>query len=130
LDLSLAPIVEVLQDCQDLILAYAFGSIATGTASPASDADIAVLEAQPLTSGDRIGLIGRLAEATGRPIDLIDLREVGSPLLQVVLTTGRELFCRDTGAKALLMAKMVTDAEDFLPLRRRLLKERRDKWTD
>jgi predicted nucleotidyltransferase len=82
--------VKVLQDYQDLILAYAFGSVAAGTASPRSDVDIAVLGVEPLSSEDRIRLVGRLAEVTGR---LIDLREAGVPLLQVVLTAGRVLFC-------------------------------------
>jgi hypothetical protein len=52
--------------------------------------DIAVLGVEPLSSEDRIRLVGRLAEVTGR---LIDLREAGVPLLQVVLTAGRVLFC-------------------------------------
>lgn len=127
-DSSLDPVAKVLQRDPNVVLAYAFGSVAAGTATLESDLDVAVLGVEPLTTDDQTRMIGRLAEASGRPVDLIDLWEAGMPLLQIVLTTGRELVCHDLNAKASLMSRMVTDAEDFLPLRRRLLKERRDKW--
>ena len=53
-----------------------FGSVATGTARDDRDLDIAVQAAQPLSSSQKMALIGDLAEAMGRPVDLIDLRTV------------------------------------------------------
>lgn len=127
---ALEPVAEVLRDESDLVLAYAFGSVAKGKASSASDLDVGVLATAPLSGAEQRRLIGRLAQATGRPIDLVDLREAGMPLLQVILTTGRELFCRDDRVKAALLTWMLGQVEDFLPLRRRVLRERRELWID
>ena len=125
---ELASLRAVLQDDPELLLAYAFGSLADGRASPDSDADVAVLAARPLDAEHRRALIRSVAEVTGRPVDLVDLQEAGIPLLRIVLTEGRELFCRDRREKDRVIAKMLADVEDFLPLRRRMLRERRERW--
>ena len=117
----------VLEARRDVVLAYVFGSAAEGILSPESDVDVAVLAADELSAEERRSLIDDLAQATGRPVDLVDFRSVGSPLLQQILGTGREILCRDRAAKERLIVRMLGDAEDFLPLRRRLLKERRDR---
>src|SRR6056297_4257275 len=89
----LASLRDVLQDDPEVLLAYAFGSQADGQASFDSDADVAVLAARPLDVEHRRALIRSVAEVTGRPVDLVDLHEAGMPLLRIVLTEGRELFC-------------------------------------
>lgn len=127
-DPVLAALRDVLQDDPEVLLAYAFGSLAAGRASPDSDADVAVLAARPLDAEHRRALIRSVAEVTGRPVDLVDLQEAGIPLLRIVLTEGRELFCRDRREKDRVIAKMLADVEDFLPLRRRMLRERRERW--
>lgn len=127
-DPELASLRDVLQDDPEVLLAYAFGSLADGRASPESDADVAVLAARPLDAAHRRALIRSVTEVTGRPVDLVDLREAGMPLLRIVLTEGRELFCRDRREKDRVIAKMLADVEDFLPLRRRMLRERRERW--
>ena len=127
-DPELASLRGVLKDDPEVLLAYAFGSLADGRASPDSDADVAVLAARPLDAEHRRALIRSAAEVTGRPVDLVDLRDAGMPLLRIVLTEGRELFCRDRSEKGRLIAKMLADVEDFLPLRRRMLRERRERW--
>jgi uncharacterized protein len=127
-DPELASLRDALQDDAEVLLAYAFGSLAGGRASPDSDADVAVLAARPLDAEHRRALIRSVADVTGRPVDLLDLRDAGMPLLRIVLTEGRELFCRDRREKDRVIAKMLTDVEDFLPLRRRMLKERRERW--
>jgi predicted nucleotidyltransferase len=124
----LATLRDALQDDPEVLLAYAFGSLAGGRASFDSDADVAVLAARPLDAEHRRALIRVVAEVTGRPVDLVDLREAGMPLLRIILTEERELFCRDRREKDRIIAKMLTDVEDFLPLRRRMLKERRERW--
>lgn len=125
---AIEAITRALQEEDDLVLAYVFGSVADERATPSSDADVAVLATRPLGTDARKRLIQRLAHVTGRPIDLVDLREAGMPLLQIVLTEGREIICRDEAAKLALFTRMLADAEDFLPLRRRMLKERRERW--
>lgn len=125
---ELAWLRDVLQDDPAVLLAYAFGSLADGRASPDSDADVAVLAARPLDAEHRRALIRAVADVTGRPVDLVDLHEAGMPLSRIVLTEGRELFCRDRREKDRIIAKMLADVEDFLPLRRRMLRERRERW--
>lgn len=63
-----------------LELAFVFGSVVRGPARDDRDLDIAVQAPQPLSSSQKMALIGDLAEAMGRPVDLIDWRTVGEPL--------------------------------------------------
>jgi len=128
---SASPLDDVraaLEARPDVVLACAFGSAASGTLAPDSDLDVAVLARDELEVDAQRSLISDLAQATGRPVDLVDLRTVGSPLLQQILGTGREVLCRDRAAKERLILRMLGDAEDFLPLRRRALRRRRERW--
>lgn len=113
---------------EDLRFATLFGSVATGRAGPASDLDVAVFATEPLNAERKIALIARLAELSGRPVDLVDLRTAGVLVTREALTRGRVLFCRDRRAYGELAARMVTDAADFLPYVERLLRERRRAW--
>ena len=113
---------------EDLCFAILFGSVATGRAGSASDLDVAVFATEPLSAERKIALIARLAELTGRPVDLLDLRTAGVLVTREALTKGRLLFCRDRRAYGELAARMVTDAADFLPYVERLLRERRSAW--
>jgi predicted nucleotidyltransferase len=107
--------------------AIVFGSMATGTARADSDLDLAVDIGCPLTSEDRLALITDLSSFCGRPVDLVDLRTVGEPLLGQILQNGQRLLGThaDFGD---LIARHFTDSADFLPLRRRIQDERRRAW--
>ncbi len=113
---------------EDLRFAILFGSVAADRAGPASDLDVAVFATGPLSAEHKRRLIARLAELSGRPVDLVDLRTAGVLVTREALTRGRLLFCRDRGAYRELTARMVTDAADFLPYVERLLRERRSAW--
>lgn len=118
----------LLNEQQDISLAYLFGSLARGEARADSDLDLAILTQQPLTAKRKISLIEELALTSGRPVDLIDLREAGEPLLGEILGKG----IRVKGANSLhaeLIARHLLDSADFLPYVRRMLAERRAKWT-
>ncbi|MGH8190114.1 MAG: type VII toxin-antitoxin system MntA family adenylyltransferase antitoxin, partial [Rhodanobacteraceae bacterium] len=65
----------------DVAFASVFGSVARGTARPDSDIDVGVLLDAPLGSARRRELVEALAQVTGRPVDLVDLREAGPELL-------------------------------------------------
>ncbi|TAL06181.1 MAG: nucleotidyltransferase domain-containing protein [Porticoccaceae bacterium] len=119
---------RVLASDEDLRFAILFGSLATGHAGPDSDLDVAVFATGPLGAERKIALIARLAEITGRPVDLLDLRTAGVLVTREALTRGRLLFCRDRGAYRELAARTVIDAADFLPYVERLLRERRSAW--
>jgi hypothetical protein len=74
-----------------------------------------------------MALIGELAERVGRPIDLIDLRTVGEPLLGQIVVNGIRLVGDDT-AYANLIKRHWFEEADFMPYVRRLLAERRNAW--
>ena len=116
-----------LQQHSGLELAFVFGSVARGTARDDSDLDIAVQAACPLTTLQKMALIGDLAEVTGRPVDLIDLRTVGEPLLGQILAHGRRLL-GTTDAHGRLLSRHLIDTADFLPYAQRIVDERRRAW--
>ncbi len=111
----------------EISLAILFGSLAAGKAGPDSDIDLAISTPRPLTAEERIRLIWELAEATGRPVDLIDLRETGEPLLGRILATGKRIL-GGSGEYAELIKRHLFDQADFAPYQRRILAERRRAW--
>jgi predicted nucleotidyltransferase len=111
----------------DVELALVFGSVASGRAHAGSDLDVAVFSASPLTATRKAELIRELALVTGRPVDLVDLR-VSGPAVTLAALRGKRLVCRNERAYPALLSRALIDAADFLPLRERTLRERRDAW--
>lgn len=72
-------------------------------------------------------LIRALGAATGRPIDLIDLRTAGPIVARQALTLGKRLFGTDTDFASQLSRTLI-DYADFAPLIERTLRERREAW--
>lgn len=112
----------------DIVLAIAFGSVTGGTSRTDSDLDLAVFGDAPLDARRRQELIRLVAEITGRPVDLVDLRTAGVPVMRSALHEGRKLVCRDRRVYEQLLSRMLADTEDFLPYRERMLRERRAAW--
>ena len=108
-------------------LALLFGSVAAGRQRPDSDLDIAVAANHRLTTDEKMDIIASLAEATGRPIDLVDLRQAGEPLMGQILTHGWRLMGSDL-AYAPWITRHVLNQADFVPYRDRVLAERRAAW--
>jgi predicted nucleotidyltransferase len=104
-----------------------FGSCAKGTARPDSDLDLAVDAGRVMTADQRLALTAELAALTGRPVDLIDLRTVGEPLLGQILQYGQRISGTDQ-AQAQYLTKHLIDVADFVPLQQRILQERRQAW--
>lgn len=107
--------------------AILFGSVAEGTAGAGSDLDIALDFGVRIGPEQKLALIVSLAEVSGRPVDVVDLRAVGEPLLGRILSTGRRMLGSDADFGALI-ARHLTEVEDFLPLRKRIQDERRQAW--
>jgi len=118
---------EVLTGFPDLVLALVFGSVAKGCQHTDSDLDIAVAAKQALTVDEKMAIIAALAEQTGRPIDLIDLKVVAGPLLGQIVRHGRRLLGSDAEYGRLL-SRHVFEQADFMPYRNRVLAERRTAW--
>jgi len=126
------PVLEHLTDRlaaeSDIVLAIAFGSAVGGRPRADSDLDLAVLTDDKLEGRRRAELIRLVADVTRRPVDLVDLRSAGVPVLRTVLREGRKLVCRDRRSYEQLVSRLLVDTEDFLPYRERMLKERRTAW--
>ena len=117
----------VLNRFPSVELALLFGSVAAGLQRPDSDLDIAIAAKHRLTADEKMDIIASLAEATGRPIDLVDLRQAGEPLLGQILTRGLRLMGSDI-AYAPWITRHVLNQADFVPYRDRVLAERRAAW--
>ncbi|WP_374090230.1 nucleotidyltransferase family protein [Methylomicrobium lacus] len=117
----------VLAKQEGVRLAILFGSLASGTARAESDLDVAVDAGHPLDAAEKMQLIGDLAAATGRPIDLVDLQFVGEPLLGQILRHGKRLIGNDTRYGDLIRKHLFEQA-DFMPYRNRILADRRKAW--
>ncbi len=122
-----AVLLDVLVRFPALVLALVFGSVAQGRQRAESDLDIAVAANRALTATEKMDIIAALAERTGRPIDLIDLKMVAEPLLGQILRHGRRLFGSDK-AYGQLISRHLFEQADFMPYRSRVLAERRAAW--
>jgi uncharacterized protein len=121
-------LLDVLAGFPALVLAVLFGSIALGRQRSDSDLDIAVAAHRALTVAEKIALIEALAERTGRPVDLVDLKVVAEPLLGQIVRHGRRLLGSDS-AYGQLIGRHLFEQADFMPYRSRVLAERRAAWT-
>lgn len=125
-DDSLTALVARLERIPGLRLALLFGSTAGGVTREDSDVDIALLGDAPLSGETRLALAAELDRVIGREIDIVDLHGVPEPLTGEALA-GRTLIDRN-GARAELMLRHLVAVEDFLPLQRRLLADRRRRF--
>lgn len=118
---------QVLIKYPQIHLVILFGSVARNTAGVDSDLDLAVSADRPLDAHEKMQLIMDLAEAIGRPVDLVDLFTVGEPLLGQIIAGGR-MILGDDERYASLLSRHLFDQADFLPYRNRILRERRQAW--
>lgn len=121
-------IANALHEHPAVRLAVIFGSLARGQLRADSDIDLAVAGAHSLTTTEKQALIESLAQASGRPVDLIDLRTADEPILHQALTTGKLVPGSDRELYGELISKMLLDDADFGRYRRRILAERRHAW--
>jgi len=108
-------------------LALLFGSLAADRGRPDSDLDLAIDLGRPLGAEERIGIIEELAARIGRPVDLIDLRAAGQPLLSHIVVNGRRVLGTDA-AYAEWIRRHLFDQHDFMPYLERINRERRAAW--
>jgi uncharacterized protein len=121
-------LTKLFESHPTISVALLFGSCATGTQTFDSDIDVAMLEENPISSDYKIKLVEELALATGRAIDLIDLRTAGQPLLGQILKNAIRLKGSDSDMASLYIRNVI-EVADFMPYVTRTLKERQQAWT-
>jgi predicted nucleotidyltransferase len=121
------PILAAINTEPGIRLVILFGSLAVGRERADSDLDLAIDAGHRLTAEEKLALMNKLAEQTGRPVDLVDLHAVGEPLLGQILRHGKRLLGGET-CYADLIRRHLFDQADFLPYRTRILTERRRVW--
>jgi uncharacterized protein len=121
-------IARLLARYPTIKLGILFGSLAEERATPESDLDLGVAAAESLDTAMKTALIEALAEISGRPVDLVDLRVVNGPILQHLLTRGKLIYCIDRTLYAALIRTMLFNQSDMMPYYDRILAERRKAW--
>ncbi len=96
--------------------AMLFGSMATGSARPDSDIDVAVSFGKPMSSDLRAAITGLVADEAGRPVDLIDLETAGGVLL-IRAMSGTELVCDAPQTRARLLKRLLVAQDEALSAR-------------
>lgn len=109
-------IKKALVGIDGLLLAVLFGSAARSTLRPDSDIDVALLLDRPLAAQELDAISDRLALATGRAVDIVDLSQANGPLLRTVLNDGVVLIEKDMEARGRLAIRLLDWQEDFYPL--------------
>lgn len=120
-------ILAAISTQPDIGLAILFGSLAIGKGRVESDLDLAVDAGRRLMASEKMALISELAGRIGRPVDLVDIRAIGEPLLGQILRHGKRILGSDT-RYANLIRRHLFDQADYLPYRNRILAERRQSW--
>lgn len=101
-----------------LVAVYLYGSVARGTAGPASDVDVGLLfrttpgggfEALPLR------LEGRLEELLGRPVQAVLLQHAPPDLVHRVMRDGRLVLDRDPAVRIRFEVQARNQYFDLLP---------------
>ncbi|MDQ6954590.1 MAG: nucleotidyltransferase domain-containing protein [Mariprofundaceae bacterium] len=121
------PLMQYLQQHPEIKQAILFGSLARNCAHAESDVDLAIALENVLDSEDKQRFLEDIGVLMGRPVDLVDLKTVGEPLLGQILQHGKRLVGNDAMYGDLLSKHAFLEV-DFIPLRQRILDERRLAW--
>jgi len=120
-------VADALAGQAELLVGFVFGS-AVGNPDGARDVDVAVYAGRALGLEERLDLADRLCLATGRDIDLVDLREAYGLILQQILTKGRLVLKRSSTALAEITLRMLYDQADMEPYRQRIQERQLERF--
>lgn len=118
----------LLSQYPNIRLAILFGSQANPERQKhfGSDIDLAIMTDAPVSDRFKMELMERISTKFGYPVDIVDVNEAPEPILGEVFK-GQRLLGDDT-TYAQLLTRHLLNTADFVPLRERILKERRDRW--
>jgi predicted nucleotidyltransferase len=110
-DQAIEDVREFLRSRTDVRLAIVFGSRARGTATPASDVDVAV----HAPGVDLLRLAADLSRAIRHEVDVVALEDAGVPLLARIVREGVGVHEARRGALASWRARALTQLETDRP---------------
>ncbi len=118
----------LLSHYPNIRLAILFGSQANPERQKhfGSDIDLAIMADTPVSDHFKMQLIETISVELGCPVDIVDVNEAPEPVLGEVFKGQRLLG--DNAVYARLLTRHLLNTADFVPLRERILKERRDRW--
>ncbi|HID53433.1 MAG TPA: nucleotidyltransferase domain-containing protein [Anaerolineae bacterium] len=104
-----------------LVAAWVFGSAQDGFVRPGGDVDVGVLWRGWPSLDDLAAL--RMAVQDALQMDAVDLVVLNnaSPVLRFEAISGRPIFCRDAGQRAVFASLTAREYEDEMALARRAL---------
>jgi predicted nucleotidyltransferase len=102
---------QALASRTDVRLAILFGSTARGTDRPDSDVDVAVLA----RGVDVLALASDLTRVLQREVQIVDLDEVGFPMLQAIVRDGVVVAEHERGSGARWRSRALVDLENDRP---------------
>ena len=126
-NVALRTLAAALEKRDDVRLGYLFGSLARGTARTDSDIDVALSLGRPMTSAEKIGLIGSIGALFGRPVDLIDMEVANGAIPGTVFQEGIR-FIDDVRVRERAIANRANWQTDVAPYVECLRAERRTGW--
>lgn len=106
---------------------YLYGSTARGSATPASDIDLAILyelNPAPTLEGLPLSLESELERLAGRPVQIVVLNHAPADLVHRVLRDGKLLLDRDRPARIRFEVRARNEFFDLAPIRQRYRKLR------
>lgn len=111
-DKLVADVAEYLEKVAHVKLAVLFGSYGTSRFHEKSDLDIAVAFSASMSLEDRLRIQSELSTLVKREVDLLDLQSCHGAILQEALCKGQMLVKKDPEIYALLLKRMMYEAED------------------
>lgn len=108
----------------NILLAYLFGSYATGHIGPMSDYDLAILTSKELTQYEIYEISHKISVLMKKPnVDLVILNECPVELKYNIISSGKIIFVKNKFIKVEFEANTLSQYFDFLPI---LRKQRED----
>jgi predicted nucleotidyltransferase len=125
-----AALKEILAGYPEIRLGILYGSVATGTARPDSDVDVAVAKhhRHPLDDETLIDISLSCSRSLGREVHVRDLSRAQGVFLKEVLTKGTVVYQTDTVTRAELIIRMLDFVEDMLPTVRMIRRKNRERF--
>ena len=88
-------LIQLIQTKVNPAFILLFGSFAKGTNRDDSDIDLAYFSKEQLSSYERFTFAGELAEAAGRGVDLVDLKQIDTVFTMQIFSQGIPIYIKD-----------------------------------